>query len=196
MNFTTYKAFRSKFKMYAYYLIVGFVSLVSIVFLPMIGSEVDMKMIFPTNTIGWIIWAVTRGGIAIVNILFFYCFMEQAKVNVSKEDNYIKGCEILQKLSKMKEIKPMSPEKWTAKQYATKGTTLFLSSILSVFALTEAILKFDIVSFLSYIFTIVIGVVFGYLQMRKAEDYWTDEFLQYALMKQEEYKEEPNNGSM
>lgn len=195
MNYTTYKAFRSKFKLYAYYLIVGFVSLVSVVFLPMIGSEVGVAMDFPKSTIGWIIWGVTRGGIAIVNILFFYCFMEQAKVNVRDEGNYLKGCEILCRLSKMKDIKPMSPEKWTAKQYATKGTTLFLSSILSVFALTEAILKFDIVSFLSYIFTIVIGVVFGYLQMRKAEDYWTDEFLQYALMKQEEYKEEPNNGS-
>ena len=47
-------------------------------------------------------------------------------------------------------------------------------------ALTQAILSFDWMSMLTYLFTIVMGLIFGVLQMKTAEEYWTNEFWQYA----------------
>ena len=57
---------------------------------------------------------------------------------------------------------------------------IFVSSILSAIVLAEAILVFNLAVFLSYCFTVIMGVVMGYLQMRQAEDYWTSEYLAYA----------------
>ena len=41
-------------------------------------------------------------------------------------------------------------------------------------------LTFDWMSMLTYLFTIVIGLIFGIMQMKVSEDYWTDEFWLYA----------------
>ena len=57
---------------------------------------------------------------------------------------------------------------------------------MSVVALGQAILTFDWVAMLAYIFTIALGLIFGIMQMKKAEAYWTGEFYEYALKKQQE----------
>lgn len=88
---------------------------------------------------------------------------------------------------------PKSPHKWVSQQYGKKGTTIFLTTALSSIALTQAILSFDYVSMLTYLFTIIMGLIFGVLQMKTAEDYWTDEYLQYALMKQAEKERNDDN---
>ena len=76
-------------------------------------------------------------------------------------------------------------------QYGKKGTTIFISSALSVIALGQAILSYDWISMLSYVFTLAMGLIFGIMQMKKAEAYWTGEYYEYALEKQknEEIKE-------
>ena len=38
---------------------------------------------------------------------------------------------------------------------------------------------------LSYVFTLIMGVVFGVIEMKKVEDYWTNEFYDYAIYKEE-----------
>ena len=178
---------REKAKQNMYYILIGIISFISVAFLPMVGSTVGLGWKLPDTPTGWVVWAISRLIIATLNVLIFYSFMEQAKLNVAKDPHYIEATEILLKAKKADHT-PRSPQKWQALQYGKRGTKIFISSALSVVALGQAILSFDWVSMLAYIFTIAMGVVFGILQMKKAEAYWTDEFYRYALMIKEEAK--------
>ena len=71
--------------------------------------------------------------------------------------------------------------------------TIFISSILSAIGFSQAILMFDLMAFLSYSFTIIMGCVFGFMQMNKAEEYYTSEYLAYARMKQKELEADKNS---
>lgn len=181
---------REKAKQNMYYILIGIISFISVAFLPMVGSTVGLGWKLPDTPTGWVVWAISRLIIATINVLIFYSFMEQAKLNVAKDPHYIEATEILLKAKKADHT-PRSPQKWQALQYGKRGTKIFISSALSVVALGQAILSFDWVSMLAYVFTIAMGVVFGVLQMKKAEAYWTDEFYRYALMIKEEEAKKP-----
>ena len=181
---------REKAKQNMYYILIGIISFISVAFLPMVGSTVGLGWKLPDTPTGWVVWAISRLIIATINVLIFYSFMEQAKLNVAKDPHYIEATEILLKAKKADHT-PRSPRKWQALQYGKRGTKIFISSAMSVVALGQAILSFDWVSMLAYIFTIAMGVVFGVLQMKKAEAYWTDEFYRYALMIKEEEAKKP-----
>ena len=181
---------REKAKQNMYYILIGIISFISVAFLPMVGSTVGLGWKLPDTPTGWVVWAISRLIIATINVLIFYSFMEQAKLNVTKDPHYIEATEILRKAKKADHT-PRSPRKWQALQYGKRGTKIFISSALSVVALGQAILSFDWVSMLAFIFTIAMGIVFGVLQMKKAEAYWTDEFYRYALMIKEEEAKKP-----
>ena len=181
---------REKAKQNMYYILIGIISFISVAFLPMVGSTVGLSWNLPDTPTGWVVWAISRLIIATINVLIFYSFMEQAKLNVAKDPHYIEATEILLKAKKADHT-PRSPRKWQALQYGKRGTKIFISSALSVVALGQAILSFDWVSMLAFIFTIAMGIVFGVLQMKKAEAYWTDEFYRYALMIKEEEAKKP-----
>ena len=181
---------REKAKQNMYYILIGIISFISVAFLPMVGSTVGLGWKLPDTPTGWVVWAISRLIIATINVLIFYSFMEQAKLNVAKDPHYIEATEILLKAKKADHT-PRSPQKWQALQYGKRGTKIFISSALSVVALGQAILSFDWVSMLAFIFTIAMGIVFGVLQMKKAEAYWTDEFYRYALMIKEEEAKKP-----
>lgn len=174
-----------KVKQYLNYVIIGIVSLIALVFLPMLGSTVGLNWNIPNTLVGWIVWIAVKLIVATLNVLIFHCFMQQAKVNVKDNENYKRARDILIN-QKEKEVLPKSPHKWNVEQYGKKGSTIFITTGLSTIALTQAILSFDYVSMLTYLFTIVMGLIFGILQMKTAEEYWTDEYLQYALMKERE----------
>lgn len=174
-----------KIKQWLYYAIIGVISFISLVFLPMVGSTVGLSWNVPDTVVGWIVWVAVKLIVSTINILVFYCFMCQAKVNVKDNPNYKEAREILFK-QKNKEVLPKSPKKWNTEQYLRKGTTIFITSALSTIALTQAVLSFDYISMLSYLFTIVMGLIFGIIQMKTAEEYWTTEYLEYAKMKQNE----------
>ena len=181
---------REKAKQNMYYILIGIISFISVAFLPMVGSTIGLGWKLPDTPTGWVVWAISRLIIATINVLIFYSFMEQAKLNVAKDPHYIEATEILLKAKKADHT-PRSPRKWQALQYGKRGTKIFISSALSVVALGQAILSFDWVSMLAFIFTIAMGIVFGVLQMKKAEAYWTDEFYRYALMIKEEEAKKP-----
>ena len=172
-----------------YYIIIGIISFITVAFLPMVGSTVGLQWKLPDTTVGWIVWAVTRLVISTINVLLFYSFMEQAKLNVKDNERYKEANEILLK-SKKKEHEPKSPGKWQAEQYGKKATKIFLGSAMSVVAFGQAILSYDWVSMLAYIFTLAMGLIFGVMQMKKAEIYWTTEYYAYAIKKQESELEE------
>lgn len=106
--------------------------------------------------------------------------MAQGKVNIKDDQHYLEAQDILRKIDKNKNLVARSPKKYFGTIWGTKGVVIFISSILSTIVLAEAMLQFDLASFLSYVFTIAMGVVMGYLQMRQTEEYWTSEYLSYA----------------
>ena len=174
----------NKIKQGMYYILVGVVSFISLVFLPMIGSTIGLGWNIPDTTVGWIVWVGSKLIVATLNVLIFHCFMCQAKLNIKDNENYKKAREILIDV-KLKEVKPRSPRKWNAEQYGKKGVTIFITSSMTVVALTQAVLSFDYISMLTYLFAIIMGLICGILQMRTAEEYWTREYLEYALYRQE-----------
>lgn len=176
---------RERIKQNLYYIIIGIISFLSVAVLPMVGSTIGLGWKLPDTIAGWFVWVVSRLIIATINVLIFYSFMEQAKLNVKDNEHYIEARKILYK-NKKKEHEPQSPQKWQALQYGKKGTTIFISSALSVVAFGQAMLTFDWIAMLAYVFTIALGVIFGIMQMKKAEAYWTGEFYEYALKKQQE----------
>lgn len=181
---------KERARQYLYYIIIAVISFISVVFLPMVGSTIGLDWNLPNTTTGWVVWASSRIIVATINVLIFYSFMEQAKLNVKDNAHYKEANEILFRVKK-KEREPLSPTKWQARQYGKKGTTIFLSSAMSVVALGQAILSYDWISMLSMLFTIAMGLIFGIMQMKKAEAYWTGEYYAYALkqLKNEDIKE-------
>lgn len=174
----------------AYYLIIAFVSLLSVVFLPMINSSLTGGMVWPTTRMAWAIWIASRLAIALLNVIIFYCFTQQAVVNIKNEPEYIRANQAMQKLNKDKGLLPRSPHSFLVKEWSVKGTFIFVGSLLSVIVLAEAVLSFNLTQFLSYIFTICIGVITGYLTMRKHEAYWVTEYPAYADYMWDKYQEE------
>lgn len=177
----TRNAIIDKMKQWMYYIIIGIISFIALVFLPMIGSEVGLAWNLPNTTVGWVVWVAVKAIVSTINVLIFHSFMCQAKINISDHPNYKKAFDILF-AQKNKEQMPRSPKKWKAQQYGRKGVTIFFTTALATIALTQAIMTFDWMAMLTYLFTIVMGLIFGIMQMKNAEEYWTDEFLRYALL--------------
>jgi len=57
---------------------------------------------------------------------------------------------------------------------------------MSAVGLTQAVLTFDWISMLTYFFTILMGLIFGILQMNQTETFWTTEYWKYAHKLKEE----------
>lgn len=177
----TAKSVTETLKLKLYYVLIGLVSLIALGFLPLLGSAIGLKWNVPDTTVGWIVWVGVRLIVSTINVLIYHCFMQQAKLNVAENARYKEATELLGRCKK-KEVEPRSPRKWTAQQYGKKGSTLFITSAMATVALSQALLTFDWSALLTYLFTIVIGVVFGVLQMKQAELYWTTEYYDYAVM--------------
>lgn len=173
-------------RQYIYYILIFVISFLVLVFLPMIGTDLDMGFKFPETPAAWVVFVVTKSITAFVNVMLFYCFNQQALLNVKNDERYIKANEVLGKLNIRKEYKPRSPRQYNFRLYAGKGTSIFFSSILSTFALSQAILTYDWISLLTYSLVILFGVIFGFISMYSSMDYWTIEFPLYAQMIQRE----------
>lgn len=172
---------RTQFNLYKYYFIIGIISLIAVFFLPMLGTDPTMGLNLPTTFLGWVIYITTKICVAVINMLLFHCFMSQGKLNIKDHPKYLEACAILNRYGMGEKLKdPLSPDEWIPQQYRTKGITIGITSVLSAVILTQAVLVFDWISMLTYIFTIIMGVIFGLFQQDSAEIYWTDEFWLYA----------------
>lgn len=171
-----------KLRQWMYYFIIGVVSMISLCFLPMLGSTIGLSWNLPNTIVGWIVWVATKLIVATLNVLIFHCFIKQAKINIKDDPQYIEAKKLLQELDEGKEFIPRSPNSYISKQYKTKGITIFFTTALSTIALTQALLTFDYVTMLTYLFTIVMGLIFGVMTMKSTEEYWIEEFYEYAIM--------------
>jgi hypothetical protein len=168
------------FKNNAYYLIIGIVSFFAVAFLPFIGSVLGGELVLPTNPLEWAIFITTKLLVAGINVITFYSFIQQAKVNIKDNKDYKEGLKKLNIVNKHKNLKPRSPKTYFGRIWGTKGVILTISSLASAVVLAESVLNFEVSTFLSYLFTIFMAIIVGYLQMRSAEDYWISEFPAYA----------------
>lgn len=164
---------------YVNYGLIGIVSFIALIFLPFIGSEAGLKVTLPNSLAGWIVFIITKIIVAAINVLIFHCFVQQAEVNVKGNERYLEASKILDTL-KIKEVIYLSPKEFYHREYGKKGIMIAITSILSAFGLAQAVLTWDALTFLTYLFTIVMGVIFGILEMAKVERYLTNEFWHYA----------------
>ena len=177
---------REIIKQYGNYAVIALISVIVMFIMPMFGSEVGLGLNLPDSTAGWIVWGITKGGVAIVNMLIFHCFTMQGKVNSLKDPQYIEATKILQQYRDKDAEKPKSPRKFLAEQYGFKGSMVLITTVLSSVGLTQAILTFDLIQMISYAITVILGLVAGFLQMNKVEIYWTDTYYKYALLVREQ----------
>ena len=166
---------KNNWRFYQNYIIIGLLSLISVFFLPMLGSEVGLGFKVPNTKAGWIVWSITKGCIIAINILLLDQFIKQAKVNVRNNPRFIEADDYFTIKDDEEEYLP-GPREYISGLYKSKGITTTITSALSVFGLTSAILTFDWVSMLTYLFTIVFGLIFGWITMNKVELYWTDTY--------------------
>lgn len=176
---------------YLYYALIFVLSLVCLFFLPMLGSEAGLEFDLPTTAIGWVVWSVSNLCSAGLNTLMFHFFIKQGKVNIKNDPAYIGANQLLQRNELRQVEKPLSPREWHAKQYRNKGISLFLFTVLGTISFGQALLVFNLVKFLSQAITLLIGLVFGFMEMKSTEEYWTVEYPEYAELRVKEIQSLP-----
>lgn len=173
-----------KWQTYQNYILIAIVSVVSLFFLPMLGSSIGLAFTLPNTAAGWLVYVSSKLLVAALNVIIFHCFILQAKVNAKDNPHFQEANEILRRIVPDKELAPRSPRQYFAATYGKKGTTIFITTAIAAVGLTQAVLTFDWVSMLTYLFTILMGLIFGVLQMNQTEIYWTEEYYKYAKEEQ------------
>lgn len=180
-----------KARQYLYYILIGIISFLTLAFLPMLGSSQDISWGLPQTSAAWAVWIVSKVAASVLNVLIYHCFIRQGELNTRQNEDRQKAEKMLNKLDKAKERKPISPEKFIARQYIRKVPIIAVSTFLSLLAFGPALLVFDFVVFIVYLFSVVISIVFGILEMKHVEMYYTVGLLEYAEWKVQ--NEEDNN---
>ena len=179
---------KKKIDLWLYYILIGVITFVALVFLPFFGSEVGMSFNFPNTAAGWVVYIVQQALMAVVNVLIFHSFICQAYINVKDNENYIKARDIFHSFDN-KEYIPRTLQQFNKKEYGTKAVWIAIGTLMGGFALTQAILTYDYIRALAYLFTIIMGIVFGIFEMKKYETYLTYEYLLSALYHQRKVEE-------
>ena len=178
---------KEKLKLYQGYFVIFILSLISIFFLPMLGSTVGLGFSLPTTAAGWVVWLVSKLAVIIINMLLFDQFVKQAKINIKDNPQYLEACRIFNTLNPEGEEEILEPDAFLSKLYRTKGTKVMLTSALSVVALSNAILTFNWVTMLTYLFTVVMGIIYGFITMATVEEYWVEDYYKLAIRKQNKH---------
>lgn len=175
-------------RIYQNYIIIALLSIVSVFFLPLLGSSAGLGFIIPNTAAGWTVYIATKFCIVVINILIFDQFVKQAKINIKDDPRFVEAEEILNNTDTKDE--PILPAKYyLRKMYKSKMSTSAIMTLLGVFGFTNALLTFDWVAMLSYLFTISIGIVFGWISMNQAEEIWTERHYRYAKKVERDAKE-------
>lgn len=184
---------RTKLNLNFYYVLIFLLSLmvmtVAPMFSPNVNTDLGVAAIFPHTLVGWAIYICTKLFVGVVNLLLFHCFVKQAKINIKDNEKFIEACKIYE-MYHPREYNPRSPKQYFGQLYRKKGIMIFLTSMLSAVVLTNAILQFDLTSFVTYCMTILMGLIFGVLKMKEVENYWTSEFYDSAMRLKNKYNKQ------
>lgn len=164
------------------YILIALISIIVCFVVPLVSGclDGDLGLNFPKTKEAWIIWIVIKLGSALSNVAIFVLFKLQAKRNIADNPNYIKANEIIRKEQQGKSYIPRSPKQMNAKEYSSKGVSIFLSTAVSSIVVTQLILGFDLITLISMVISTLITIGFGWTTMIKNEQYWTEEYLDYA----------------
>lgn len=183
------KATRKAINDYAYYVMILLISLLVVFIPPLVigGITGNFESAFPKTPAAWFVWIVLNVATGIGNISILVFFKLQARKNCREHPNYIKANEILNKLSGNKNVFiPRSPRAMDTKEYAMKVTCILISTCMSFIAIASLVINFSLMSLLSTLVSVIIAVVMSWSTMLKNEEYWTEEYLLYAQMKEKE----------
>lgn len=172
-----------------YYGIIVVISLLTLFLVPMLGSELGLKWVLPNTAAGWVVYVVSNIISTVLNLLMFHSFVKQGKVNIIEEKKYLEAKGILQKLTEddaESKLTPLSPAQWHSKEYRTKAISLAVFTLLGTIGFANAILTFDVVKFIAQIICLVSGLIFGFIEMKAVEEYWTVDYYEYALYLQKQ----------
>lgn len=168
-----------KLRQNLYYCLIAASSFIALVFLPMLGTNMEAGWNLPHTRNGWVVFVTLRTIVSFLNVFIFAGFVNQGKLNVTDHPNYIKANQLMSKVEN-KEYIPRSPKKFNTKEYGQKGVMVFITTAASIVALTQAILSYDWEALLIYTITVIGSIIFGIFEMKKVEIYWTMEYLEYA----------------
>jgi hypothetical protein len=146
----------------------------------MLGTEMGLSWDLPNTAAGWLIWIVSNVTASTLNVLMFHSFIKQGKINILDDPSYIEASTLLRSNEIGKVENPRSPSQWARRQYGGKGVSLFAFTLLGTISFSHAILTFNLIKFLSQLMTLSLGIIFGFVQMKTTEEYWTIEYLEYA----------------
>lgn len=173
---------------YINYYLIGFISVVIPIVFSFVGSAAGLAIIIPTTIAGWIVWGIQLITVSGANVAIFHCFIQQAKINAEDNKQFKAANELLNKIQSKENI-ARSPQQFFRHEYGVKGISLFISSALSVFSLGQAILAFNLITFISYLITMAIGVIASYFEMKKVEEFWITEYYLFAQQETERQKQ-------
>lgn len=176
-----------KWQLYKNYVIIGFMSLIALFFVPMFGSQIGLAFVLPTTAAGWFVWITTRLLQTALSMLIFHCFILQAKVNIKDNPQYQEALKMLRIVNRGNYLNPRSPQQYFREVYGRKGVALGIGTCIASIGLTQAILVFDWITMLTYLMTTMFAILWGVLQMEDTEVFWVEEFYEYAL---QEYEKE------
>ena len=176
---------------YAYYVIIVIISLVGMFVPPLCFGCIngDMAMNFPKTPEAWVLWGVLNGSVAMCNVAILVLFKRQARKNVRNDPNYLEACRIMNRLAGRKDVfVPRSPSSMDARDYIKKGATIVIFTCVSFAAIAPLILSFDVVTLLSTVISVSVSLCTSWACMIRNEEYWTEEYLLYAKLKEGKQK--------
>lgn len=183
---------KNKLRIYTYYILIGVLSILSVVVFPILNSTADIRNTFPKDPTGWTMYILIRVLVVMMNMMIFTNFLAQAKLNIKENENYKKANEILGKC-RAKEYHPRSPQRYLGQTYAVKGTFLIITTIASLFVIGNAVLNYDYMILIATSFSVIMSIVFGIMTMRRVEVYYVSEYLDFAENIEKLLKGEENN---
>lgn len=170
----------NSWKDYLYYMLIGIVSLIMLIFMPMLGSVAGLAWVLPTTTAGWVVYVIGKLCSSFFNVMIFHCFNKQGKLNILKHPSYLEAQNLLLEAHSNFIARPRSPSAYNRQIYGKKGVTIFATTLLGAVGLSQAVLSFNVSEFIVQLVALVLGIIFGVLQMKNTEDYWVVEYLDYA----------------
>ena len=167
--------FREALRRYTFAGIIALIVTIALVFLPMFNPDGEIKFDFPQTWDAWLSYLVIRGTSGIAVFTIFVLFDMQGKVNVEKDEKYLNAYKKIY-TQKDKKYHPISPAKYKARTYGMKGICIAANTCLLGFVIMDMVLTYDLSLLVAYLVTMLIAVIGGVIQMKKAEIYWTEEF--------------------
>ena len=180
----------NKFKQYFNYGVVAVVSLLVLMVAPALESAITGQLTYPTTVKGWIFWSIGRIAVTVINLVIFTALDRQSEINASNNENYIKAKALLAQNEAEQKI-ARSPKQIKTQTMLKKIPCIIFGSAATLVALSQIVFSYNLATLISYIFTVASDIAFAIWHMIDKEvNYWSDEYLKYALQKT---KEEQSN---